>query len=109
MQCVFAVILTITFYLFNGQNSALSSLLGSLVFIAPQQYFAFKAFRHMGASRVTKTIQNFYSAESSKQLLVAAGFALVFSFYKEADVLALMTSFIVLVIVNGVSPLMLAK
>ena len=109
MQCVAAVILTVTFYLMSGKNAALSSLLGTLVFIAPQQYFAFKAFRYMGASRVTKTVQNFYSAESSKQLLVAAGFALVFSFYKEADVLALMTSFIVLVIVNGVSPLMLAK
>ena len=93
----------------NGQNAALSSLFGALVFIVPQQYFAFKAFRDMGATRVTKTVQNFYSAESSKQLLVAAGFALVFSFYREADVLALMTSFIILVIVNGVSPLILAK
>jgi len=92
-----------------GQQAALSSLIGAAIFIIPQQYFAFKAFRFMGARAVTKTVQNFYSAESAKLILVAVGFALVFSFYKEADIFALMTSFVLLVFINGVTPLLVSK
>ena len=108
-QCLLAAILTVTFWLAKGDTSAISAFLGALIFIAPQQYFAYKAFRYMGARAAVKTVQSFYSAESSKLLLVAVGFALVFSFYQEADVFSLMVSFVSLVIINGVAPLLLAK
>jgi ATP synthase protein I len=109
VQCVFAGLLIVIFWLTKGDVAALSALYGALIFIAPQQYFAYKSFRYMGARAAVKTVQSFYSAESSKLLLVAVGFALVFSLYKEADVFALMVSFILLVILNGIAPLMLAK
>ena len=104
-----AGLLVIFFWLIRGDVAAISAFLGALVFIAPQQYFAYKSFRYMGARAAVKTVQSFYSAESSKLLLVAVGFALVFSFYKEADVFALMVSFVFLVIINGIAPMLLAK
>lgn len=108
-QCLFAWILVVIFWLTKGNVAALSAFFGALIFIAPQQYFAYKSFRYMGARAAVKTVQSFYSAESSKLLMVAVGFALVFSLYKEADVFALMVSFILLVILNGIAPLILAK
>jgi len=109
IQCLVMAISVVSFYLISGENSALSAFIGSVVFIIPQQYFAFKSFRYMGARAAAKTVQSFYSAESSKLLLIAMGFALVFSFYKEVDVFALMTTFIVLVLTNGIYPLLTAK
>ncbi|WP_255376089.1 ATP synthase subunit I [Oleiphilus sp. HI0080] len=109
MQCLSAGLLTVIFWLTKGNVAAISAVLGACIFIAPQQYFAYKSFRYMGARAAVKTVQSFYSAESSKLLLVAAGFALVFSFYQEADIFALMMSFIVLVIINGIAPMLLAK
>ena len=108
-QCLSAGLLILLFWLIRGNVAAISAFLGAFVFIAPQQYFAYKSFRYMGARAAVKTVQSFYSAESSKLLLVAVGFALVFSFYKEADVFALMVSFIFLVIINGIAPILLAK
>lgn len=77
-----------------------------MIFVLPQQYFAQKSFRYMGARSIVKTVQNFYSAETAKIVLIATGFALIYNLYKEVDVFALITSFIVLVIINGLSPML---
>jgi len=98
--------LSLLFYLFSGQLAALSALLGGLIFVLPQLYFALKAFRFMGATSIAKTLKNFYSGESTKLLLIAIGFALVFSFFKGVDVVALFSSFICLLVLNFLTPLL---
>jgi len=102
-------VVVLVFYLTTGYEAAVSASLGAMIFIVPQQYFAIKSFRYMGARAVFKTVQTFYRAESTKLILTACGFALVFSFYKEVDVFALMMSFSLLVIINGVSSLIVVK
>lgn len=99
----------LAFWLFKGESAALSAALGASIFIIPQQYFTLKAFRYMGARSVMLTVQNFYKGESSKLILIAMGFALTFKFYKELDVSALFTTFILLVVVNGFIPLLMTQ
>jgi ATP synthase protein I len=109
MQCFAGLSSILAFWLLKSEDAALSAALGASIFIIPQQYFTLKAFRYMGARSVMLTVQSFYKGESSKLLLIAIGFALTFTFYKELDVSALFAAFILLVVINGFIPLLMKQ
>lgn len=62
-----------------GWTSAWSLLLGGMISIIPNAYFAYRAFRESGARVMEKVVRDFYLAELGKLVLAGAGFALVFS------------------------------
>jgi ATP synthase protein I len=57
---------------------AVSALCGGLVAIAPQAWFAARAFRYGGARSAREVARSGYAGEVGKFLLSAAGFAAVF-------------------------------
>lgn len=96
------------FLIFKNSDAALSSLLGGALFVLPQTYFGYKAFAKSGARAIQQILSNFYSGESGKILLIAAGFAIVHRFSLAADVLAMYTTFIVVLILNAFLPGLIA-
>ena len=97
------------YYFFSGSIAAYSSFLGGVIFIIPQLYFGIKAFMYSGAQSIQNIVVNFYKGESSKIIIIAVSFALVFKFIKPIDYLALYSTFFSVLLINCFSPLLLEK
>lgn len=97
------------FWVIGGGIALYSAAMGAIIFIVAQQYFAIKAYRTTGARAVILTVQNFYKAETGKLLIIGIGFAIVFNTGKQIDVFALMTTFIIQVVANGIAPFLIRK
>ena len=63
-----------------GPNACKSAVLGGLVCIIPQAYFARKLFKYSGANAAKKIVGNFYKGEALKIFLSVLLFTLVFKF-----------------------------
>jgi ATP synthase protein I len=61
---------------------AYSVLLGGLISIAPNSYFARRAFRYRGARVAPHIARGFYEGEAGKFVLTATAFAVVFAAVK---------------------------
>lgn len=81
---------------------ARSILLGGLLFLGPQAWFAWRVFRDRGARSAQAVVQGFYRGEAGKFLLTGAGFALVFVTVKPLEPAALFGTFVVLHIAHTV-------
>lgn len=68
--------------IFMGAVAAQSVLLGGMVSVVPNAYFAKKLFRHQGARAARQIVNSFYSGEALKLALTFVLFAIVFKFFK---------------------------
>ena len=59
-----------------------SLILGGLIAVLSQAYFAWRVFRHRGAQAASRIARASYAGEIGKFLLAVTGFALVFAFYR---------------------------
>jgi len=91
-----------------GWQTGYSVLLGGLIALLANVYFAFKAFRYFGARSARAIVQSFWAGEMGKLILTAALFALVFAAVKPLQPLALFTGY-VLVLGTGASALLLLR
>ena len=64
----------------KGTTASLSALLGGLISVIPNAYFATQLFRHHGAQAAKKIVRGFYKGEAAKLFLTMILFALVFKF-----------------------------
>lgn len=62
----------------TGSAALLSALLGGLVALVPNAYFAWRAFRYQGARHTRDIVKSFYRAETGKFGLTVALFIVVF-------------------------------
>jgi len=81
---------------------AYSVLLGGVIQVLPNTYFALYAFRYQGAQRASFALRAMSRGETGKFVLTLTGFALTFSLFKSVNVIALFVSYIVMVIVSVV-------
>ena len=91
-----------------GMVAGYSGLLGGLIALLANVYFAFKAFRYYGARSARAIVQSFWAGEMGKQILAAALFALVFVGVKPLEPAALFAGYM-LVLGAGDSALLLMK
>lgn len=75
-------------------TAAYSALLGGLMCLIPNAYFASYAFRYMGARAARHIARAFYRGETGKFLLTIVGFALVFTLVKPLDLIALFLAYL---------------
>jgi len=104
VQMLLTVSISLVLFLISGYVAAYSSLIGGIIFALPQLYFGFKAFLYAGAHAIQNVVINFYKGESTKILIIAVSFALVFKFIKPVDYFALYSTFIGVLILNCFSP-----
>ena len=72
-----------------------SVVLGGVISILPNAYFAHCVFRHAGARSIEKAVRSAYQGEVVKLLMMGAGFALVFAFVEPIEVPAVFGGFLV--------------
>ena len=82
---------------------AYSALLGGLIQIVPQAWFARQAFRYAGARRVQSIVSAMYWGETGKVLLSAVLFTATFLLVSPLHVGALSSSFVTMILVQWFS------
>ncbi len=80
--------------------AAKSALIGGLISVLPNAYFARLAFRHRGARAAPAVAQSFYRGEAGKFVMTATLFAVVFSTVQPLRVEALFIAFVVMTLIN---------
>lgn len=79
--------------LWIGNEVVYSALLGGLLYILPNGYFTYYAFRWAGSHFAYGIVRSFYWGEAGKLALAAVGFALVFRFVAPLHIGALFSVF----------------
>ena len=74
-----------------------SMLVGGLIQIIPQAWYARQAFRYRGARQVNKIVRAMYWGESGKVILTAALFVTTFILWKQLNFLAVFCAFTVMI------------
>ena len=82
---------------------AYSALLGGLIQIIPQAWFARQAFRYAGARRVHAIVSAMYWGETGKVVLSAVLFTTTFLMISPLNVGALFSSFVIMILVQWFS------
>jgi|TARA_B110000503_G_scaffold55036_1_gene88332 ATP synthase protein I len=82
---------------------AYSALLGGLIQIIPQAWFALQAFRYAGARRVQSIVSAMYWGETGKVVLSAVLFTATFLLVSPLNVGALFSSFVIMILVQWFS------
>jgi ATP synthase protein I len=77
-QAVATLVLAGAATLLLGPVAGYSALLGGLISLAANAWFARKVFSHSGARAVETVVRNAYLGELSKLILTGTAFALVF-------------------------------
>lgn len=89
--------------LFNAKT-ACSVLLGGLVCIIPNAFFAFKLFRYSGARSAKQIVNSFYKGEALKIILSISLFTAVFVLCRITP-LAFFVSYILILMTHWFAPL----
>jgi len=92
-----------------GRVAGYSGLLGGLIALLPNIYFAHKAFRFSGARAAQAIVRSFYAGEAGKLIFTSALFALVFTGVKPLQPLCLFGVFILTQGVGWFAPLLIKK
>ncbi|MCF6758647.1 F0F1 ATP synthase subunit I [Pseudomonas balearica] len=108
VQAVAALVGTLACGVVFGVVAGYSALLGGLIALSANAYFAYKAFRYFGARSTRAIVQSFWAGEMGKQILAAALFALVFVGVRPLEPVALFAGY-VLVLGTSASALLLLK
>lgn len=99
-QFIVCVIAALFGLVFLDIVAAYSILLGGLVSIVPNSYFARKAFRYRGARNTPLIVKSFYAGETGKLIMTGVMFAIVFAGIKPLNPLAVIVSYIAMIIVG---------
>ena len=81
-QLSLTVLLAIIATLLSSTTAGISALLGGLVSVLPNAYFAIKLFKYHGAMAAKQIVNSFYKGEALKMILSVVLFSLVFKFFK---------------------------
>ena len=79
-----------------------SVLVGGMIYLIPNIYFALYAFRFRGAHAARLVLLSFYRGEMGKFLLSGVGFAVAFTLVKPLDVLLLFSAYIALTVIQWI-------
>lgn len=82
LQLGVAALISLLAYGFCNLTAAYSALMGGLVSVIPNAYFARKLFQCQGARSARQIVNNFYKGEACKIALSILLFALVFAYFK---------------------------
>ncbi|MCW8399096.1 F0F1 ATP synthase subunit I [Legionella sp. PATHC038] len=91
-----------------GTNAASSALLGGVVCIVPNAYFASKLFKYQGARSAKQIVNSFYKGEALKIIISIFLFTAVFLLFKITP-LAFFVSYIMIQMTHWFAPLIIVN
>ncbi len=80
--------------------AAYSLLIGGMISVVPNAYFARQAFKYAGALRAREVERSFYRGEAGKFIAVMCFFSIAFTLVKPLDGLMLLISFALMTLLN---------
>lgn len=86
---------------FESRLAGYSALLGGLIHVVPNAYFAHRMFRFQGARNMRLMVGDLFRAESTKLALTAVFFAAVFILIEPVHAPALLFTFAVMVVLSS--------
>ncbi|WP_150305601.1 F0F1 ATP synthase subunit I [Pseudomonas saliphila] len=107
-QAIMAGLVALTLWIFQGQVSACSALLGGMIALVPNAYFAYRVYRYSGARSARAIVSELYSGEAGKLILTAALFVLVLLAVKPLEVPALFAGYLAVLAV-GASAMLIVR
>lgn len=103
MQLGVTFVVTCLFAVIDNKESAISALLGGIVYIIPNAYFALTLFKYQGARAARQIVNGFYKGEALKIILTIILFTLVFVVYRVKP-LAFFVSYIIVLMTHWFTP-----
>lgn len=91
-----------------GVNAAQSAILGGLVCVIPNAYFANRMFKHQGARAAKQIVSSFYKGEALKIILSIFLFTAVFILCRITP-LAFFVSYIAVLMTHWLAPLIITN
>ena len=107
VQASVALVVALLFFLGKGITASYSALLGGLIALLPNAFFAYKAFRYFGARSAREIVQAIWSGAMGKWILTAVLFALVFVGIRQLDIAALFVGYLLAVAAAASAPLLI--
>jgi len=81
---------------------AYSIMIGGMISVIPNAYFARQVFRYAGAAYAREVAQSFYRGESGKFIATLALFATTFALVKPLQVFVLFLAYLIVMLLNAV-------
>ncbi len=97
-----------SFWILSGVHGY-SALLGGIICLIPNAYFAYRTFAYQGAQAARKIVNSFYKAEAVKLGLTALFFGLTFKYVKPLEPLSLFMTFFIVQVVHWLAPLLMVE
>ena len=79
VQLAVTLVLTVFYMISSGLEGLFSALLGGLVYVLPNAFFAKAVFKHQGARAAKQIMNGFYKGEALKVILSIVLFSVVFA------------------------------
>lgn len=108
LQLIVTLAVALALWIFQGLIAGYSSLLGGLVALIPNCYFAFRVYRYSGARSARAIVGEFYSGEAGKLILTAVLFIAVWLAVKPLVVAAVFGGYLAVLAV-GASALLIVR
>lgn len=108
-QALVGIIAVLFFLLVEGKAAAGNAILGGLIALLPNVYFALKTFRYFGAQSAVSITLSLWSGEMGKYVLTVAMFVFVFMVIKPTNLIALFISYFLVLIVSSFGLLLVKK
>ncbi|HIZ52091.1 MAG TPA: F0F1 ATP synthase subunit I [Candidatus Pseudomonas excrementavium] len=108
LQLIVTLAVALVLWGFQGWIAGYSGLLGGLVALIPNSYFAFRVYRYSGARSARAIVGEFYSGEAGKLILTAVLFIAVWLGVKPLAVAAVFGGYLAVLAV-GASALLIVK
>jgi ATP synthase protein I len=107
VQAIVCLLVSLLFFLGKGLTAGYSALLGGMIALLPNAFFAYKAFRYFGARSARDIVQSIWSGAMGKWILTAVLFALVFVGIRQLDIAALFVGYLLAVAAAASAPLLI--
>lgn len=108
VQLVATLVFAAMCALMYGANAASSAVLGGMVCVIPNIYFARKLFEYQGARSARQIVNSFYKGEAIKIFLSIVLFTAVFMWIKITP-LAFFAAYIMILITHWFAPLVIVN
>ncbi|HDZ58346.1 MAG TPA: hypothetical protein ENI17_02455 [Pseudomonas xinjiangensis] len=107
-QAAMTGLVALALWFFQGHIAGYSGLLGGLIALLPNSYFAYRVYRYSGARSARAIVSELYSGEAGKLILTAALFVWVLLAVKPLEFPSLFAGYIAVLAV-GASALLIVR
>lgn len=108
-QALMSGVIGVVFWLAEDISAAGNAILGGLIALVPNIYFALKTFRYFGAQSAVAVTLSFWTGELGKYVLTVGLFIFVFLAVKPNNLIALFIGYFVVLMVSALGLLLVKK